>query len=70
MNPIDSNLLTRRQAALELDVTVRTIDRHRSTGTLKPYISPVGHGRGGTRIWFRREEIEALKKPIVAEVSK
>lgn len=63
-------LLTRAQAAAELGVTTRTIDYHRVRGHLVPRIAKVGHGRGGTRVFFRRADIEDLKKPRVERITK
>ena len=65
----NDTLLTRRQAAEELGSGIRTIDRLRKKGRLTARVAPVGHGLGGTRIFFRREEVEALKLPLEADTT-
>jgi Helix-turn-helix domain len=52
-----SEFVTRKDAARLLRVNVRTIDRYANQGALRRYIRV-------TRIVYKREEVEALGKPV------
>lgn len=49
--------VTRQEAADLLGVNVRTVDRYADQGRLKRYLRV-------TRIVYKREEVEALNKPV------
>lgn len=62
--------ISRSQAAQLLNVDVRTVDRFAKQGKLTPKHSAVGVGRGGTRVFFDRAEVEALKAQSIRPADK
>lgn len=57
-------LLSRARAAALLGITTRTLYSLVERKQLTPIIAPVGVGRGGKRVFFRREEVERLKSEM------
>lgn len=63
-----SEFVTKEDAAEILGVSPRTIDRLVDSKELTVYRSRIGVGRGGRRIYFKREEVEKLRdEPPTAE---
>ncbi|RMI09395.1 helix-turn-helix domain-containing protein [Cellulomonas triticagri] len=54
---VDAEWLTKGEAAAVLRVSLRTLDRYSTNGSLRPSRTPGGHPR------YRRRDIEALLEP-------
>jgi len=53
-------LLTMREAYTRLGVTRQTVNNLVKRGKLTKHVRPIGHGKGGQRVYFDAAEVDAL----------
>ncbi len=62
--------LSTLQAAEFLGVSEKTVRNLAERGKIKKHVAPVGIGRGGTRVYFLREDLEVLKAQMMPAPTK